>query len=501
MESRPVATGQRSGSSESLADVLDTFEAGPRALRGSVVRASGYALGIAIGLIAVPFLVRHLGVVGFGDYVLVTSLVAVAGGLTEGGLSAIGVREYTVRSGADRDAFMRNLLGLRLVLSIAGSSGAVAFALVVGYDRRLVVGAALAGAGLVLLSLQNLLTAPLAAGLRLGWITLVELLRQVATVILTLVLVAVGASLVPFFAIPILAGLAAIALTVVLVSRRMPMRPAFDLAQWRAMLRDTLPYTAATAIYVAYFRIAIIVMSLAATGLQTGYFATSFRMVEVFIALPSLLVGAVFPIFARAARDDVERLRYGVRRVFEVSVMIGVWVALAIELGAHAMIAFVGGSKAGPSAAVLQIQGPALIGTFVAMACGYPLLSMRRHRVLLFSNLFALLTGATLLAVLVPPFQAKGAAVATVGAEAALGLSQAIFLVRSDTELRLPVAFLPAVLAAATLAAAVVFVPVNEVVRVAVATVVYFGVLGLLGRIPPELRAALVPRRTRASSA
>jgi uncharacterized membrane protein YadS len=57
------------------------------------------------------------------------------------------------------------------------------------------------------------------------------------------------------------------------------------------------------------------------------------------------------------------------------------------------------------------------------------------------------------------------------------------------------------VLAAAMLAAAVVFVPVNEVVRVAVATVVYFGVLGFLGRIPPELRAALFPRRTRASSA
>ena len=77
---------------------------------------------------------------------------------------------------------MRDLIGIRLVLTIAGVLAGVAFTLVAGYDSVLVMGAAAAGFALLLGSLQLLFGVALQGELRFGWITVTELLRQALVV-------------------------------------------------------------------------------------------------------------------------------------------------------------------------------------------------------------------------------------------------------------------------------------------------------------------------------
>src|SRR3954452_15354181 len=107
---------RRSPSPMEAREVLDSSRAGRRAIRGGALRVAGYVAGLLLGLISVPLLIRHLGVADFGHYVTVQSIFAIAVGLTEGGLVSVAVREYSTRSGADRERTMRNLLGMRLVL-------------------------------------------------------------------------------------------------------------------------------------------------------------------------------------------------------------------------------------------------------------------------------------------------------------------------------------------------------------------------------------------------
>jgi hypothetical protein len=87
-----------------------------RGVRGSALRLAGYAGGVALALASAPLLIRHLGVVDFGRYTLVLSLIAMVQGLTEGGLAAVGLREYTVLDRDHRRRLMRDLLGLRFAL-------------------------------------------------------------------------------------------------------------------------------------------------------------------------------------------------------------------------------------------------------------------------------------------------------------------------------------------------------------------------------------------------
>jgi O-antigen/teichoic acid export membrane protein len=477
-------------------DLLDTRAAGPAAIRGSALRAGGYFLGILLSLASAPLLIRHLGQADFGRYFTVVSLIAIVIGLTEGGLNAIAVREYTVLAGTARDHLMGNLLGIRLALSVVGALVAVGFAGVAGYGSQLVLGTVLAAIGMVFQTTQTMLVAPLQSSLRFGWVSATELLRQIVTVALIVALVLAGAGLVALLGIPIVAGLVTLAATALLVRRLMTLRPRFELGVWRQLLGDTLTYAVAIALNALYLRITVVVMSLVTTSLETGYFSTSFRVVEVVIGVPALVIGAAFPILARAARDDRSRFIDASRRMFELSVIVGSWIVVCIEIGAPFAIKLLGGSQAEPAIEILRIQGPALLATFVAVACGYPLLSLRRHRELLIANALALLASVGLTLTLAPSFAGRGAAVATVSAEFALAAATAVLLSRSQAGLRLPLSVVPVALVAAGAALLPgLLLPVHPIIGTLVATLIYAGVLFALGRFPPELAHAIATRR------
>src|SRR5439155_25802362 len=129
-------------------------------------------------------------------------------------------------------------------------------------------------------------------------------------------LVVVGGGLLAFLAVTAPAAAAVLVLTFWLVRGAVPHLPAFHPRRWRGLLQPLLPYSVAAAAGVLYFRIAVILVAAIAGGKQAGYFGASFRIVDVVVGVPALMVGAAFPILARAARDDHARLAYGVDRVF-----------------------------------------------------------------------------------------------------------------------------------------------------------------------------------------
>ncbi len=135
---------------EAEEDVLEAGAAGGKVIRGGAARTLGYVGGILVGLASTPLMVRHLGVEDFGRFVTVGSLIFIVVGLTEGGLSAIGVREYATRDADGRYRLVRSLLGLRAVLAVAAIGAAVGFGLLAGYDDVLLNGILISSVGLVL---------------------------------------------------------------------------------------------------------------------------------------------------------------------------------------------------------------------------------------------------------------------------------------------------------------------------------------------------------------
>jgi O-antigen/teichoic acid export membrane protein len=483
--------------------VLDSSEAGAAAVRGSALRSVGYVAGLAMSLVSAPLLTRHLGTVRFGQYIAVISLVTIVAGLTEGGLNSIALREYAARTGAERASVMRDLIGIRLALSVVAGLVAVGLAAAFGYAATLVLGTAVAVGGQMLQVYQTLLSSSLQGELRFGWITALELVRQTVSVVLIVALVLAGAGLLPFFVIPIAAGLATLSVTFRVTRWLIPLRPAFHPRRWMPLLRDTLPFAAAIAVSVLYFRVGVIAMSILSTSVQTGYFGASFRVIEVLVGVPSLIAGAAFPILARtASQGDEQRLQYAAGRLVEGTLVLGTFLSLMLVLAAKPVIDVLGGTAFAKSVPVLRIQGLALMATCVAVSAGYVLLAMHRHRAILIANAAALLMSVIASVVLISLLDAQGGAIAVVLAEFALAGTQVTMLVKARPQLRHAFLVRPlAIVAVGAAASAVALLPVlPALAKAALGAVVFAVLLAATASFPPEIRELLGNlRRSRAA--
>jgi O-antigen/teichoic acid export membrane protein len=182
-------------------------------------------------------------------------------------------------------------------------------------------------------------------------------------------------------------------------------------------------------------------------------------------------------------------------------VIFGAWLAVATILGAQFAIDVVAGKAFQPSVAVLQIQGAALLGTFLTVTWGTGLLALHRHTALLTANLLGLATSALVTVALVPDHGAKGAAIATLAGEFVLAAVYTVALLGRDRRLRPSAWVVPKAAVATAAALALALVPsLTGLLLVLAATVVYFAVLWILRGIPSELHEAFLEGRGRAAS-
>lgn len=459
------------------------------------MRVAGYGAGLLLTAVASIFLLRHLGVVRFGQYTTVVAIVTVVQGLTDAGLTTVGQRIYVHADAARRRTLLADLVGIRLVLTPLGIVAGVLFAIVAGYPNALVTGTLLAGIGVVLAVVAATLTMPMSVELRLGAVTAVDFARQLAIVVGIVGLVLLGAGLVPFFTVYIAAGVVAIVVAIALSARGGTVAPRFAWSEWKPLLREAAPVALSLVVNTTYVRVLIILCSLLATAEQTGLFATSYRVSEILLGVPQMMIGAAFPILAHAHVSDTRRLGYALQRIGEASLLVGLGLGLVLAVGAAPIVEVLGGSEFAGAADALRFQSVAIAGAFMTQLGALALVAVQRQRELLLVNLLALVVVLALGLTLIPLWEARGAALAASIGEVALAVASLAMLVRARPDLRPDLRYVPKLACAAGAGAACALLPVPDVVATVAAAAVYTAVAWTLGAVPRELVDAIVVRR------
>lgn len=478
-------------------DVLDSRRAGRLVIQGGVLRGAGFVVNTLLALAGIALVTRHLGVVGFGRFQTVISLITVVGTITDAGLATLGLREFAQRQGSDRQRLMDALLGMRLVLTLAGAAIAAAVAAAVGYSLELVVGTALAGIGLSLTVVQTTLTIPLAAEMRNLALTLVDLLRHLLTLAGYALLVLLGAGVVAFLGVTVPVGVVLVAVVAYLVRGRFSVRATPRFTDWKPLLRAGTAFAMATAVGTLYLYMAQILTAALTDERETGLFAASFRVFIVGAMIPGLLITVAFPLLSRAARDDTQRLSYAVQRLLDTTAILGLGAAIGLVVGAPFVIDVMAGQGFDDAVPSLRIQGVTLVAAFVTAPMGFALLSLHAHRAIVVANVCALLAVVASVAVLVPRLGPEGAALATVIAETTLAVIYFAQLWRVAPEVRPGGGVLARATAAALPCAALALV--SELAAwqaTALSLALYVLLLAVFRAIPDEL-VELVPRRRR----
>jgi O-antigen/teichoic acid export membrane protein len=307
------------------------------------------------------------------------------------------------------------------------------------------------------------------------------------------VVVVAGGSFSALFLAHVFGGIAMLVVTVAVLGGAAVLRPTFHWERWRPLLGAAAPIAAAAVVNVIYLRLLVVLMSLLADAEETGLFATSYRILEVFTAIPVLMMGAAFPILSYAgAGDDQPRLAYALQRMVEAGLLVSGLIALVLVAAAEPIVLLLGGDDYRDAAPVLQVQALALVGAFLTQVWALGLVAVHRQRALIVVNAVALATALAGGAVLIPAAGEHGAAIAAVIGELVLAGTCAAMLVRARPALRPQLGRPLRIVLAGVAAVAVGLIPGLPDVAAAVASAaIFIGLAKVAGAIPDELLDAV----------
>jgi O-antigen/teichoic acid export membrane protein len=475
-------------------DILRSAGAGKKVIHGSALRLGANLASLVFALATATLLLRHLGVEESGRYVTVMSLAGIALAIVDQGLNVSASKDLTMSPREERRTLLANVVGQRIVVAAFAWVVLVAFALVAGYPREMVVGTALAGAGIMLVAIGNSMLVPLTVDLRNAGIAVVEMLRAFVVLVGVALLVVAGAKLDAFLAIQILVGLIVITMVPLLVGRAGVVRPRWDRLRQRALMRTALPIAAALVLGQIYFRLVIVLMSLISTPKEVGYFGGSLRAMEALIALPILVASVALPVMASAAGEgNLRRLKYVIEGLSEGAVIAGMLIILVTIRAADPVMRAIGGKEFEPAGNVLRIQVIALLFIALYQIWTVALVALGRQRQLIFTNAVGLLAVGVFAAVLVPPLGAKGGAMASVSADIVLAGLIYWRLHVSTGRVTVRGSFLVRVAIASLASGATLLLPIGNIPASVLAAIVFLGVGFAVGMVPEELRDLLGP--------
>jgi O-antigen/teichoic acid export membrane protein len=178
--------------------------------------------------------------------------------------------------------------------------------------------------------------------------------------------------------------------------------------------------------------------------------------------------------------------------LFDGGVVVGGFFSLGVIVGAPFAIRVVGGSQFRASVETLQILGVGTIGTFLVAIWSFALLTLRLYRELIIVNGLIVVLAIALSLLLIPAYQADGAAAVTATLEIALAGAYAAVLRFRRPDLRPSLQQTPRVALALAAAFAVgLLLPVGSLLATIAASLVLLACLLALRAVPAEFLHAL----------
>jgi O-antigen/teichoic acid export membrane protein len=197
------------------------------------------------------------------------------------------------------------------------------------------------------------------------------------------------------------------------------------------------------------------------------------------------------PLLAVAGAGDLERLRYGLQGLAEVTVVAALGLALVVAVLAEPALRLLGGPSYVGATELLRIQVWALVPLAVGSVASLGLLSLRRQRDIALANTLAVVAVLAVGIPLVRVYGGEGAAVTAIVAETALLAALLVYLARAERTVLPSFGFVWRPLLALGAGLATLLVPLPQWVDGAAAALAFLAVALAVRAVPPEVLEAL----------
>ncbi|MBM4231591.1 MAG: flippase [Gammaproteobacteria bacterium] len=184
-------------------------------------------------------------------------------------------------------------------------------------------------------------------------------------------------------------------------------------SQWSRYFSTRAPWLVVSGLAeMVYLRIDILMLRELRGPVEAGIYSTAARLSEGWYAVPQIAMVAVFPLLWQM-RDSAERWNRGVQATADALLWSAIAVAIAIQVFAEHLVIFVFGQDYSAAAPILAVHIWAGVFVFTRALISRWLIAEDLLKISLWSHGAGAITNVALNLWLIPPYGAKGAALAT----------------------------------------------------------------------------------------
>jgi O-antigen/teichoic acid export membrane protein len=257
---------------------------------------------LIVNVAASLLILRYLGPTQYGDFVVVVSIVGLAGLLAEFGLPKLAVREVARDPGAG-DELIGTVIWLRLGLCVVAALVAQLALAALDASATVRVAALIASGQFVGEAFMSVVVV-FHVALKQQYEAFVRLVANIVKLGVVIALVTAQAGLVLLVAATTCNVLVAAVLAWIIAHRRFGLRPTWTGARAVPLMRAALPIGPAMMIGVLYLKLdALMDAALGSRG-DVGVYGAAYQPIEYLFLASAIVVQVIFPLIARARQRD-----------------------------------------------------------------------------------------------------------------------------------------------------------------------------------------------------
>ena len=273
-------------------------------------------------LLVTVLITKSFGELGYGQFVIVTSYVALFYLSADFGLNAVTTRTITMDPSKTKQYF-QNLLGLRLTLSFAIIILALLIAALLPYSRDLKIGIGLASLTILSQALFVSTNAVFQTKFRYDLSAISDVASAVSILGLVFVVYLSGGSLLQLITVYTLGSFIRVVIGLLLVTKFVgSIGLVFDKVLWKQLLTQALPL----GLFGIFSQINgyadKFIMSLSSLPggmdreLALAYYGLAYKIFEFGLVVPTFFINAAYPVMVRHYQISLSRLAETAKKMY-----------------------------------------------------------------------------------------------------------------------------------------------------------------------------------------
>ncbi len=369
----------------------------------------------ALGWVGTVIIVRQLTEAEWGRFSFILSLLGIIGFIADLKLSRIVLRDVIDADAEVAGRVVGSYVGLRLLIGIVSYALAVAWVVIGGYPQEVVLGTAISGLNLIILSGAFGIILLFEARLWLRDVAVANALGQLVQFVMTVAIAIAGVASILWFSWATVVNSIVLVLWIFVVMRRTTgLRMHIEGRQWWLWMKEAAPLALGSALDTIYFRIDIVMLAAIGSYSAVGFYSVGYKFSDLLGAVPLAVVTPALTMMVASWPKDVPQFR----RTFRHSLIIltvgalGACVCFVVYAAPLVSTLYTDRYAAATDAARLLVVGQSL--HFFTLLAFTTLVAVGRNKLYPVAMLLGVVVNIVLNFALIPDYSYTGSGWATV---------------------------------------------------------------------------------------